>query len=340
MNSNGKNKTEAILSKNVLNGPSVVVVVYDQLCTFEFGIAVEVFGLSRPEFGSDWYRFEVCSAEKKNVSATGDVLIRVDSGVEAIETADIVIVPGWRNPREQPPSALLDAIVAAHGRGARIAGICGGVFVLAATGLLANKSATTHWMFLDTFIDQHPEVRVENTPTFCDSDRILTSAGSASGIELCLHIVACDYGREKADQVARRLVVTPLSDSKPRAEYRDQPSLPVSENQQRMASLLERLRVDIATPFSVEEAAQELDVSPRTFLRRFKVATGESYNQWMTQQRLERAKVLLTQTDLSIERIAEACGLSSSGSLRRIFRERLNVSPRDFRKCVWRKKSR
>ncbi|MEL7500377.1 MAG: helix-turn-helix domain-containing protein [Planctomycetota bacterium] len=317
--------------KQNLTGPKVVVVVYEQLCTFEFGIAVEVFGLPRPEFGNDWYRFEVCSAESQRVDATGGVQIQVDVGVEAIEKADVVIVPGWRNPHELPPVELVDAIVAAHERGARIAGICGGVFVLAATGLLANKSATTHWMFLDTFIDQHPDVRVEDTPMFCDMDRILTSAGSAAGIDLCLHIVATDYGQSRADQVARRLVVPPFSDSEARQDRGRPLTAPVSEKQQRMEGLLERLRLDIATPYSIQEASKELDISPRTFLRRFKSTTGKNYGQWMTQQRLERAKTLLVQTDLSVERIAEACGLSSSGSLRRIFRENLNVSPREYR---------
>lgn len=329
MNQSGNKQAKPNLSASGLQGPQVVVVAYDQLCTFEFGIAVEIFGLSRPEFGNDWYRFEVCSAEREVVSATGNVRILVDAGIEAVEQADLVIVPGWRNPLELPPSTLVDAIIAAHHRGARIAGICGGVFVLAATGLLANKSATTHWMFLDAFIEQHPEIRIEKSPAFCDTDRILTSAGSAAGIDLCLHIVATDYGQSRADQVARRLVVPPFSDSTAVAQTNRAPLS--SENRQRMVALLERLRLDIATPYSIDEAANELGVSPRTFLRRFKVATGENYGDWMTHQRLERAKCLLTQTDLSIERIAEACGLASSGSLRRIFRLHLDQSPRVYR---------
>jgi len=329
MNRIGNKQANPDLTGGGLQGPQVVVVAYDQLCTFEFGIAVEIFGLSRPEFGSDWYRFEVCSAEKENFSATGNVQIQVDAGIEAIGNADLVIIPGWRNPHELPSTRLIDAIVAAHERGARIAAICGGVFVVAATGLLANKSATTHWMYLDIFIDKHPDVRVENTPTFCDMDRILTSAGSAAGIDLCLHIVATDYGQSRADQVARRLVVPTLSESTVVPARKQHPL--VSENEQRMAGLLERLRQDIATPYSIDQAANELGVSPRTSLRRFNVATGQNYGDWMTQQRLERAKFLLTQTDLSIERIAEACGLASSGSLRRIFRTHLNLSPRVFR---------
>lgn len=328
---NGNEQPDPSHPDRELNGPRVVVVVYDQLCTFEFGIAVEVFGLSRPEFGNDWYRFEVCSAEMKVVSATGGVQIQVDSGIEAIENADLVVVPGWRNPLELPSEELIEAIVAAHARGARVAGICGGVFVLAATGLLANKCATTHWMFLDTFIDQHPDVCIESTPTFCDIDRILTSSGSAAGIDLCLHIVASDYGQTRANQVARRLVVPPFSASSEQGQESKQPPPPISDEQQRMNGLLKRLRLDIATPYSIDEAATELDVSPRTFLRRFKTATGMNYGEWTTLQRLDRAKTLLIQTDLTIERIAEACGLASSGSLRRIFRTHLNVSPREFR---------
>ena len=227
-----------------LIGPRVVVVVYNGLCTFEFGIAVEMFGLSRPELGNDWYRFKICSAEGPEVFMVDGVHLRVEAGLEALEHADIVVVPGWRDPRQRPSGDLTAAIIGAHGRGARIVGICGGVFVLAATGLLSNKRATTHWRFLDEFIALNPDVRVDRAPLYCDDDRILTSAGSAAGIDLCLHIVRSDYGTDIADIVARRLVTAPLRGG-------DQPQrsaeklLPASRDQQ-LFDFLVHLKANLA----------------------------------------------------------------------------------------------
>lgn len=311
-------------------GPSVVAIVYDGLCTFEFGIAVEIFGLSRPEFGGDWYRFGICSAEGSVVRATGGHSLLVEAGLEAVDDADIVIVPGWRGPHERPPEDLLEAIVAAHRRGARVVGICGGVFVLAATGLLSNKCATTHWRFLDDFVEQNPDVRVDRALLYCDEDRILTSAGSAAGIDLCLHIVRSDYGTEIADQVARRLVTAPLRGG---SQPQESPTSLVPEGRdQLLADFLVHLRQDVAMKYTSEAAARELGMSQRTFHRRFKSLTGQSYGVWMSLQRIERAKHLLSKTDLTIERITEACGLSSSGSLRRLFGKFVGEGPKDYRK--------
>jgi len=313
-----------------LIGPRVVVVVYNGLCTFEFGIAVEIFGLSRPELGNDWYRFQVCSAEGPEVAAIGGVQLRVEAGLDALDQADIVVVPGWRDPLQRPSGELTAAIIGAHGRGARIVGICGGVFVLAATGLLSNKRATTHWRFLDDFIARNPDIRVDRAPLYCDDDGILTSAGSAAGIDLCLHIVRSDYGTEIADNVARRLVTAPLRGG-------DQPQrsvenlVPASKDQQ-LSDFLLHLKANLATQYTGMAAATELSMSQRTFHRKFHALTGESYGQWVSKERLERAKNLLRGSDLNIEQIAEACGFASSGSLRRLFREYTHGSPSEYRK--------
>ncbi len=317
--------------KNQLTGPKVVVVTYHELCTFEFGIAVEVFGLARPELGRDWYRFQVCSAEGPQVPAIGGVQLHVDAGLEALDQADIVIVPGWRDPRQRPSAELSAAIVGAHERGARIVGICGGVFVLAATGLLSNRRATTHWRFLDDFIARNPDVRVDPAPLYCDEDRILTSAGSAAGIDLCLHIVRSDYGSEVADRVARRLVTAPLRGGN--QPQRSPDNLVPAGRDQKLSDFLLQLKANLATPYTSAEAARELGMSPRTFHRKFLALTGENYGVWMSQRRLERAKNLLRETDLNIEEISEACGFGSSGSLRRLFREATDGSPGEFRKA-------
>ncbi|RNC82988.1 MAG: helix-turn-helix domain-containing protein [Phycisphaera sp.] len=312
-----------------LTGPRVVVLVYDRLCLFEFGIAVEVFGLPRPEFGSDWYRFQVCAAEGDEVRATGGVRVRAEAGLESLEHADIVIVPGWRGPRQRPPNQLVTAIADAHARGARIVGLCGGVFVLAATGLLSSKCATTHWQFLDEFVMHNPDICVNRETLYCDDGRILTSAGSAAAIDLCLHIVRCDYGAEKADVVARRLVVAPLRGGD--QPQRDAESLVPACKDQRLSDFLRHMKENLATQYTSQEAAQELSMSLRSFHRKFQLHTGVSYGKWISEQRLERAMHLLRETDLAVEQIADACGFASSGSLRRLFREHSKGSPKAYR---------
>ena len=313
-----------------LTGPNVAIVVYEGLCTFEFGIAVEVFGLSRPEFGTNWYQFKVCSVENLPVRAVGGVEIRAEYGLEVLAEADLVIIPGWSDPRRLPSKKLTNAIVDAHTRGARIVGICGGVFVLAASGLLTNKCATTHWRFLDQLIERFPHIHTSDASLYCDVDRVLTSAGSSAGIDLCLHIVRCDFGDQVAEQVAERLVF-PRQRSGNQTQYAVTPRVPKRKDQ-RFLDFLDRIAADVASNFTIVGAAKQLDISPRTFNRKIKELTGLSYGEWMTQNRLHRAKQLLTETDLPVAKIAEACGLASASSLRRLFKKHQNCLPTHFRR--------
>ena len=312
-----------------LVGPKVATVVYDGLCTFEFGIAVEVFGLPRPEFGTDWYQFNVCSVDGLPVRAVGGVEVRANYGLELLLEADLVIVPGWSDPRRLPSKQLTNAIVAAHERGARIVGICGGVFVLAASGLLANKCATTHWRFLNQLVDKFPDVRTSDASLYCDVDRVLTSAGSSAGIDLCLHIVRCDFGDQMAEDVARRLVF-PRQRSGSQSQHAVSPRIPDRKDQP-FLDFLDQIAFDVASNFTIATAAKQLDISPRTFNRKIKQLTGLSYGDWMSQKRIERAKQLLTKTDLPVAKIAEACGLASASSLRRLFQRHQKCLPSQFR---------
>src|SRR5580765_5273177 len=190
----------------------VVAIAYDGLATFEFGIVVEAFGLKRPELNIPWYRFSVCSVEPGPVRATGGVTIDASSGLGTLRRADTIVVPGWRNPGELPPPALLSALRSAYRRGARVVSICSGVFVLAAAGLLDGKRATTHWRYVERLGRRYPTITVEPDVLYVDEGRVLTSAGSAAGIDLCLHIIRRDFGAEIANQVAKRLVVPPHRD--------------------------------------------------------------------------------------------------------------------------------
>ena len=190
----------------------VTVLTYDGLCTFEFGIAVEVFGLARPEFDFPWYEFQVVASESMSIRAAGGIRIEADAGLEALVKARTIIVPGWRDKAERPPEALLNALQQAHERGARCMSICSGVFVLAAAGLLNGKRATTHWQYLPHLKEKYPDIDVEEDVLYVDEGDVITSAGSAAGIDASLHLIRRDFGSQVANSVARRLVMSPHRD--------------------------------------------------------------------------------------------------------------------------------
>ncbi|WP_374445454.1 transcriptional regulator FtrA [Stella sp.] len=308
--------------------PEVAVVAYDGLCTFEFGIAVEVFGLPRPEMGADWYRFRVCAAEPGPIRAVGGIRIEAEDGLEALTGAGTVVVPGWRGAREVPPAPLLAALREAHGRGARLVSLCSGVFVLAATGLLDGRRATTHWRYLPVLAELHPAIRIAPDVLYVDEGDILTAAGSAAGIDLAIHIVRRDHGARAANQVARRLVLPPHREGG-QAQYVERP-VPAQPGS-RLAGLLDRLRGRLGDPLAVPRLAAEAGMSERTFLRRFAEATGTTPGDWLVGERLAHARTLLEETDLPVERVATECGFGTAATLRHHFRARLGTAPRRYR---------
>jgi AraC family transcriptional activator FtrA len=308
----------------------VVTLAYDRLCTFEFGIAVEIFGLPRPEMGPDWYRFAVCAVEEGPLRAVGGFRIMADGGLELLEQADTIIVPGWRGASGEPaPQPLIEALLRAHGRGARVMSICSGVFVLAAAGLLTGKRATTHWRYVDQLASTYPEITVEPDVLYVEEGRVLTSAGSAAGIDLCLHVVRADFGSDAANRLARRLVVPPHREGG-QAQFIERPVPPAREGA-RFAPLFDRMRARLGEEQPIAELAAEAGMSVRTFLRRFKSATGLPPGEWLVTERLIRARELLETTTHSIEDIAWAAGFNSAATLRHHFRTRLGTSPAAYR---------
>ncbi len=222
----------------------VVTLAYDGLCTFEFGIAIEVFGLHRPEMGPDWYRFAVCAVDQGPLRAVGGFRVVADGGLELLEEAGTIIIPGWRGAREPVPPALIDSLRRAHDRGVRLMSICSGVFVLAAAGLLSGRRATTHWHYVEPFSAAYPDVKVEPDVLYVDEGNILTSAGSAAGIDLCLHVVRHDFGAEIANRLARRLVVPPHREGG-QAQFIERP-VPNAREGVRFGPLLDRMRARLA----------------------------------------------------------------------------------------------
>ncbi|MDP9840648.1 AraC family transcriptional activator FtrA [Neorhizobium huautlense] len=310
-----------------LNGPLVVALLYDGLCTFEFGIVAEIFGLARPEMGEDWYRFASCAVEEGPLRAHGGFLITPDHGPELIQKADIVIVPGWRGIDEPLPQSLIDLLRKAHQRGARLASICSGAFVLAATGLLNGATATTHWRYADALRSRHEDIVVDDASLYQAHDRIYTSAGSAAGIDLLIEIVRQDFGTEVANSVARRLVM-PAHRNGGQAQFLERPVPPV--HQSAVAPLLDKIRSDLKASWTLQQMASECGMSLRTFVRRFTEATGVPPGEWLVSERVEAIKPLLIAQRHSIDEIAAAVGIGSADTLRHHFRKRTGVSPKTY----------
>ncbi|GKW12892.1 transcriptional regulator FtrA [Pectobacterium punjabense] len=309
--------------------PLVVALAYDGLCTFEFGIAVEVFGLPRPEMGENWYQFAVAGLENGAMRATGGIHVVADGGLELLIQAGTIIIPGWKGSDVAVPGHLIDALRQAHQQGARLLSICSGVFVLAATGLLSGRRATTHWRYSDTLKMQYPDINIEPDVLYIDEGTILTSAGSAAGIDLGLHLIRRDYGSKAANQVARRLVVAPHRDGG-QAQYIEK-AVPVDYERSRLGPLIDHVRANLAEEYSVRKLAMISCMSPRTFLRRFSAATGTTPARWLLAERLNTARDLLENTRLSIEKIAETVGFGTAASLRHHFRQQLDLTPSTYR---------
>lgn len=308
-------------------GPLVTALLYDGLCTFEFGIVAEIFGLSRPEMGEGWYRFASCAVEQGPLRAHGGFTILPDAGIDMIDRADIIVVPGWKGVEHPVPEALCERLRQAHERGARLVSICSGAFVLAATGLLDGGIATTHWRYAEALRKRHPAIEVDDSSLYRNHGRIFTSAGSAAGMDLLIEIVRQDFGPDAAISVARRLVM-PAHRSGGQAQFLERP-VPV-RRQSEIAPLLDLMRAEIGAGWTQKRMASECRMSLRTFLRRFGEATGTSPGEWLTTERLEEAKRLLVLGKLGIDEISLAAGLGTADTLRHHFRKRIGISPREY----------
>ncbi|WP_020590367.1 transcriptional regulator FtrA [Kiloniella laminariae] len=304
----------------------VAAVIYDGLCTFEYGQVVEAFGLPRPEF-DNWYRFVSCSADSGPCKAVGGLQVVADHGLEILKEADTIVIPGWRSVDERPPEALLEAIWAAYYRGARIVSVCSGVFVLAAAGILGNQQVTTHWRHADILSKMYPDLKVDPNVLFIDSGRIMTSAGSAAGLDLCLNIIRKDHGAAIANKVAKRLVLPAQRDGG-QAQFIDRPQL---RHEKAMQELLQWVRKHLKQQIRVEDLAKRAHMSLRTFIRRFKEATGLPPARWMIQERLALACTCLEETRMSVEQIADHCGFGLADTLRHHFRDQMGISPTRYR---------
>jgi AraC family transcriptional activator FtrA len=310
--------------------PLVVALAYDGLCTFEYGCAAEVFGLARPEMGPGWYRFATAAIEAGPLRAAGGLRVGADAGLDLLEQAGTVIIPGWRGVEAPVPEALCEALRAAHRQGARVVSLCSGVVVLAAAGLLAGRRATTHWRYFPAFAARFPGLTLVPDVLYVDEGSVLTAAGSAAGLDLCLHLVRRDFGPEAANSVARRLVIPPHRDGG-QAQYVERPVPALRAAGARLAAAMDRVRGALAEEWPIGRLAAEAALSPRALHRHMRAATGLSPGEWVIGARLDRARELLEDTRLPVEEVASAVGFGAAATLRLHFRARLGTTPAAYR---------
>ena len=305
----------------------VATVIGDGAMPFEVAVAAEVFGEDRRDLADPWYEWKLCSAFGRTVRVAAGFTITTPYGLDALATADTIIVAPIGT-RDHPPR-LLAALRDAHVRGARIASLCTGAFVLAAAGLLDGRRATTHWRHAAELADTHPDLDIDPGVLYVDEGDVLTSAGTAASIDLCLHIVRNDLGAEVANQVARRMVVPPHRDGG-QAQFVEQP-VDDAPGHDLLAETLAWIEANLTSELTVNDLAQRAAMSPRTFARRFSATTGTTPHQWITNQRIALAQRLLETTDRSIDRIAGECGLGTATNLRLHFQRVVHTTPTQYR---------
>ena len=262
-------------------------------------------------------------------TAEGYVLGEVQ-GPSTAEHADVVVVPSWFDDERETGEALSNVLRQAHGRGATIVGLCLGAIPVADAGLLNGRSAVTHWQAFDSLAVRHPDVTLDQTVLYIDHGDVLTSAGTASGLDACLHVVRGRLGAEAANQVARSLVIAPHREGG-QAQYIEHP-LPARAEGDPMARLLEWAMGRLGEPLSIDRLAAQAHMSRRTFVRAFRASTGTTPSSWIRTRRLDAARRLLETTDLSIDEVAADCGFGSAVTLRQNFASAFSTSPTDYRR--------
>lgn len=302
----------------------VVVLVLDGALPLDVGIPAEVF---HPETGFG-YEVAACGVTAGTVPSHGGFGYAVSRGLDALADADTIIVPGYAPAGRPIPMGVGEALRSAASRGARIASICYGAFALADAGLLDGLRATTHWDAADKFAERYPQITVEPNVLFVDEGSILTSAGAAAGLDLCLYIVRRDLGMSAANEIARGLVTAPYRTGG-QAQYLPKASSPT--HGETLAVTREWALTRLDQPLTIAALAAHAQMSPRTFLRRFAEETGSTPLQWILRARVDTARELLESTRLSVDRIAEEVGLGTGASLRLHFRRLLDVSPSEYR---------
>ncbi|MEU4465951.1 helix-turn-helix domain-containing protein [Streptomyces sp. NPDC024017] len=305
---------------------TVALAATDGMLHFELSLAHEVFAAAPDGVTAPWYDLTVCGPAAVQVER---FRLEPDAGLDRLRHADTVIVPGWADVDEDPPGDLVDAVREAHEAGARVASLCTGAFVLAAAGLLDGRRATTHWAHTDELAARHPLVEVDPDVLYVDNGRVLTSAGKAAALDLCLHLVRLDLGSSVANAVARRLVVPPHR-AGGQAQFVTAP-VP-DQDDHPLAALFPWIIERLDRPLTVEDLARRAGMSSRHLGRHFRAVTGTTPLQWLLTQRIRHAQELLEKSDDSVDTIAAATGMGTATTLRRHFNRTLGVPPDAYRR--------
>ena len=307
----------------------VAALLHERVATFELGIVAEIFGLPRPEMGPDWYRFITVAEERRPLRATtGGLQVFPEAGLEALARAGTIVIPGWRIDGASPTPAVRAALTDAYQRGARLVSICSGAFLLAACGFLAGGPATTHWLYAEQLQTLYPDIDVNPDVLYVDGEQILTSAGSAAGVDLLLHIVRKDFGSRAANEIARRMVMAPHREGG-QSQFIDRP-VPRHGND-RLGPLLEAIRRRPAERWTIIRMARRVAMSQRTFIRRFHESTGMAPGEWVIAARLEVARFLLESTGADLDEVSRSSGFGSPPALRHHFRRHVGLTPTAYR---------
>ena len=309
---------------------TIAVVSFDGISPFHLSVPCLVFGEDRTDAGIPLFDTRVCSWEPGPLATQAGFSIEVSHGLEALAGAGIVVVPSWHDDLRPAPPVLLQALREAHARGAVIVGLCLGAFVLGEAGLLDGRPATTHWHFAARFAERYPQVQLNADVLYVDDGRVLTSAGTAAGLDCCLHLMRRLCGAEVAGRAARRMVVAPHRQGN-QAQFIAQPVRAVVQGD-RLSELLDWVGSHLDEPHTLDALADRARMSRRTFTRRFREATGTTVGRWLRGQRLALAQRLLESTRRPIDRIAVDAGFGSALSMRQHFAAALDTSPSAYRR--------
>ncbi|HEY5845880.1 MAG TPA: helix-turn-helix domain-containing protein [Microlunatus sp.] len=310
----------------------VSVVVLEPVAVFEFGVAVEVFGIDRREEGVPNFDFRVCSLEPGRPLATKNLAgftITPDRGLDAVQGSDLVIVaPSAPREDAEYPAEVLELLRTVHAQGSTLLSLCSASFALGAAGLLDGRRCTTHWMYAAEMQRRFPTAKVNPRALFVEEDNIVTSAGTAAGIDASLHLVRRELGTAVATKIARRMVVPPQRDG----DQQQFVAMPIPEcTADSLAPLLAWALDHLSEPHTAPSLAKQAMMSERTFARRFVAETGITPHKWLNQQRILAARSLLEESDLGVEQIASRVGFNSGVVLREHFRREIGVSPQAYR---------
>lgn len=310
-----------------MNTTSVAIVASEGFSTFHFSVPLILFGDS----ASSEKRFTryICAETPGMVWSKEGTAVMADADFSTLAQCEIVIVPFWRDVDEKPSPALLEALRTARNNGATLVGLCLGTFVLAYAGLLDRHRAATHWEYEKAFVRLFPHVSLDVNVLYTDDDGLITSAGTAAALDCCLYVIRQRFGTRVANQIARRMVTPPHREGG-QAQYIEQ-AVPQNTNDKRINLLLEFLQHNLAQPLNIDTLAERAAMSRRTLTRHFQKATGMSVGEWIMTERLRRSQSLLESTQLSIEQVAERSGFQSSITFRQAFREKMGVSPGEWR---------